>query len=123
MKLYRYKSRWNIGIFSSLETVDVWCETYEVIKETPCGYWISDYKHHDPDKAIRNKYTWTKWVSKDGKKRYAYPTREEALHSFIIRKHRQIGHAERHLDFAKQSLKQAEHLKKEMQSEQEDTES
>lgn len=117
MKLYRYSSRWKISFWRDLETVDVWCDEYEVIKETRCGYWIADYPQKDPDKAIKDKWTWTKWVSKGGKKRYAYPTKEEALESFIIRKHRQVGHARRHLDFAEKSLKQAEHLEKTLHNE------
>lgn len=53
---------------------------FKVVKETPCGYWIDLFEFFD-DK---------KWVSKTGKKRYAYPTEEEAMTSFKARKKRQI---------------------------------
>jgi len=55
---------------------------FELIKETPKGYWIDLF----PDMGWNEK----KWVSSTAKKRYAYPTKEEALSSFIARKERQI---------------------------------
>ena len=70
MKLYRYDSINGYGYMK------VCLEEYEVERETPCGYWIRGER---------------KWVPKDGKKRYAYPTKEEALESFRARKRRQIG--------------------------------
>ena len=57
-----------------------------VSKETPEGYWI-----HDGEK----------WVSKTATRRYAYPTRKEAIHSFLHRKRRQV-------QITKASLKKAE---------------
>jgi hypothetical protein len=48
---------------------------YDLIKETPKGYWISQWKW----------FVTKKWVSKTSKKRYAYPTKEEALTNFIKR--------------------------------------
>lgn len=60
---------------------------YEVIKETSKGYWIS----HFPYKDLSNwKYLWKKWVSKTSKKKYAYPTKEEALINYIKRTERRI---------------------------------
>lgn len=48
--------------------------TYELIKETEKGFWIG-YKD----------ISYKKWVSKTSKKRYAYPTKAEAMENFIIR--------------------------------------
>jgi len=48
--------------------------TYVLVRETTMGYWIG----HGPAKAI-------KWISKTSKKRFAYPTKEEALRSLIRR--------------------------------------
>ena len=44
-------------------------------------------------------FSWnnTRWISFTGRKRYAYPTKEEAWESFQIRKLRQIEHLERQL--------------------------
>lgn len=62
--------------------------TYEVITETPKGFWIntsgyklSDFPDWEPDK---------RWVSKDGASAYARLTKEEALKSYIARKQKQI---------------------------------
>ena len=50
--------------------------TYNLHKETPKGYWIG-YGHRLQDHS--------RWVSKTAKKRYAYPTKEEAMTNFIKR--------------------------------------
>lgn len=58
---------------------------FRTLKETPCGFWIyqiSDWRNNK------------RWVSKTSRKRYAYPTVEEALDSYLIRKRKQIGYAE-----------------------------
>ena len=48
---------------------------YNLYKETPKGYWIG--------------YRYSKrWISKTGKKRYAYPTKKEALINYIKRTER-----------------------------------
>ena len=48
---------------------------FEVLKHTPCGVWIDRYPK--------------RWVKKDARKRFACPTKEEAMESFIARKNRQ----------------------------------
>jgi len=69
MKLYRYERDSGYQYLSKLK-LNLW--EYEIITETPKGYWVQEWgvKH---------------WVSKTGKKRYAYPTPEEALVNFIAR--------------------------------------
>ena len=54
---------------------------YDLIKETPKGYWIGDKRFPE---LIR------KWVSKTSKKRYAYPTTKEALINFIMRNEKRV---------------------------------
>lgn len=49
--------------------------TYNVLRETPKGHWI---EYGLPSSK-------GKWVSKTSKKRYAYPTKIEALDNFIKR--------------------------------------
>jgi hypothetical protein len=54
--------------------VGVSIHSFEIEKETPCGYWIG-----------------SRWVSKTSKKRFAHPTKAEAIISFRKRKERQIS--------------------------------
>jgi len=65
---------------------------YDLIKETPKGYWI----------GFKNNYgikigTWQKWISKTSRKRFAYPTEKEALNNFILRTERRIKILDRQL--------------------------
>lgn len=75
---------------------------YSLLNETPKGYWI--YQNYVDDK---------RWVSKTAKKRFAYPTREEALTSFIARKKCQIRILEAQLGNAKSALWQGQEKEKE----------
>ena len=59
---------------------------YDLYKETDKGYWIK-YHCFNVNKIRRD----CKWVSKTSRKRFAYPTKEEALMSFIIRQERRIA--------------------------------
>ena len=59
--------------------------TYELHKETPKGYWIG-HGFYAPDMLRGN----SRWVSKTGRKRYAYPTKEEALTNYIKRTERRM---------------------------------
>lgn len=63
---------------------------YSVLKSTPCGFWIQYYPR--------------KWVSGHSKKRFAYPTIEEAKVGFIKRKERQIAILKSRLDEAERAL-------------------
>jgi hypothetical protein len=53
---------------------------YDLFKETPKGYWIGYDKF----------YKWKKWIPKISRKRFAYPTKEEALNNFIKRTEKRI---------------------------------
>lgn len=66
----------------------------KIMKETPKGYWV----HEEPHR---------RWVSKTGRKRYAYPTKELALENYIARKLSQIKHHERGIHLAKEGLMNA----------------
>jgi len=65
---------------------------YNLYKETPKGYWIG-YG------VIGMLHSKGKWVSKTSRKRYAYPTREDALVNYIKR-------TERHMCFLNEKLRQ-----------------
>lgn len=77
MNFYRYSdSRFKYGEYTIV------LEQFILIKETPQGYWITDEWDHT--------HEFKRWVSKHGRKRYAYPSKKEALESFLARKKRQI---------------------------------
>jgi len=59
---------------------------YHLIKETPKGYWIGSFLNSWDSQPY-----WKKWVSKTTKKRYAYPTKAEALQNYIKRTEKRIG--------------------------------
>lgn len=80
--------------------------TLNLHKETPKGYWVG-YGFHCPENLRSN----SRWVSKTGKKRYAYPTKEEALQSFMIRKEIQMKILEYQAWSAELALKEAQKLK------------
>lgn len=58
---------------------NLFANEYDIIKTTPKGIWIHDF----PSK---------RWVSNKSKKRFAYPTKEEAITNYILRtkKYKQI---------------------------------
>ncbi|MDK4729371.1 hypothetical protein [Rhizobium phaseoli] len=64
-------------------------------------------KRETPKCVVLDEYGVERYVLKDARKRYAYPTKELALDSYIIRKQRQIQiNAARH-DAAKENLEAA----------------
>lgn len=92
MKFYRYEDR---EIYD--RGIKIQKLTFQLEKETPCGYWITDGYNQ-------------RWISKTSRKRYAYPTKEEAYANFIARKKRQIEHLERQLDRATKALRVGESI-------------
>jgi len=74
-------------------TVKIILNKYKSIRETACGYWI------DHENGIGER-----WVSKTSKKRFAYPTKHEAMINFKHRKQRQIKLLEVNLSRAKVAL-------------------
>ena len=86
MRFYRFTDPYDMGKLIP--------QTFELIKETKCGYWIG--------------YEWDKkWVSKTARKRFAYPTIEEAKESYLQRKYRQVAILEVKLKKAKTCLEMA----------------
>lgn len=74
----------------------------ELHKETPKGYWIG-YG------VSGQGYTGNSvWVSKDGKKRYAYPTKKEALHNFKCRTEMRLKILQAQVDKCKSGLNMLE---------------
>ena len=64
-------------------------------------------KRETPKCVVLDEYGIERFVLKDARKRYAYPTKELALESYIIRKQRQIQHAAATHDAAKENLETA----------------
>ena len=81
MEFYRYEEYYSGDFY----TVKVRLITLNLHKETPQGYWIG-WGRYAPDYLRGN----SRWVSKTGRKRYAYPTKEEAMTSFLARKEKQV---------------------------------
>ena len=81
---------------------------YDLLKETPKGYWIGY--------GIFDKFSWKKWIPKESRKRFAYPTKEEAIMNYIIRTKKRTGILQYQIDSCKISLNLAEEVKKELDS-------
>lgn len=82
MELYRYE-RGNSS--ESYFDSTIYVKAYQVLSETPKGYQIrTGYE------LFKNGRQKTTWVSNSSAKRYAYPTKEEALTAFIFRTKRCI---------------------------------
>lgn len=59
---------------------------------------------HTPKCVEIDNWGMKKFVLKNARKRYAYPTKELAKESFIIRKQKQIGHLKNQLKHAERAL-------------------
>jgi len=88
MKFYRYTivEYAELGLDGeycspSLPNPSIHLSEYEIYKETPKGYWLTLAR-------INMRY---KWVSKDARKRFAYPTKKEAMVNFIKRTEKRLG--------------------------------
>lgn len=74
--------------------VEVMVRRFYPVRETPCFYMVIDHWSMMIQKRIPDRKPKTRRVSKDSLRRFCYPTKEEALHSYKKRKLSQIGHAE-----------------------------
>lgn len=99
---HRWRAGWGWHTFYSgmvEPPPDIFLRAYPVMKITPCGVWISTKSYvgqvdfaADPE---HDRYAWRiydaddpsrwRWVSNDGAQAWAKPTREEAVHSIVIR--------------------------------------
>lgn len=74
---------------------------YSVVKETPKGVWIKLKGYEDCT------YQRKRFILNTSRKKYAYPSKEEALYSFIKRKEIQIKILSRKLSDTEDLLKLA----------------
>jgi len=72
--------------------VHIYIYRFKIIKETEKGFWID---HELGDK---------KWVNKTARKRYAYPTIDEAVVSFRARRERMIVLSRHKIEYAQLAL-------------------
>jgi hypothetical protein len=106
MNFYRYERAVTYFDEYSEPSVDFVLREYTDIAETRCGYWVvpSGYEYlanKNPEFAKKKR----RFVLKTGRKRYCYPTKEQAWRSFVIRSKRSVEHCERHLRESKAVLK------------------
>jgi hypothetical protein len=83
---------------------------YDLLKETPKGYWIGY------GSMGVSRYNWKKWVSKTSRKRFAYPTKEEALENYIKRTEKRLKILEWQVEECKIGIMLAKAKKDEIQS-------
>ena len=79
---------------SVIQTVD------EYVKETEKGYWITE----------RDWPSYKKWIPKQSKKRFAYPTKKEALNNYILRTKRRMKILNSQLEYCKEGISTAENM-------------
>lgn len=110
MKLYRYSAKYTSwvdeydNVHTNFPTIEL--TEYKVIKETEKTWRIT----HDWDDF---QSLWSKVVRKNARKKFAYPTKEEAAKSFLLRKNKQVKILEKQLSNAKYEQILAENLMKE----------
>lgn len=78
---------------------------FKLLKETKKGYWIAYSSFSDP---------WKKWVSKESKKRFAYPSKEEALNNFVKRTTVRMSYLQHTIDCCKIALREANFIEQEL---------
>lgn len=104
MKLYRYE-RWcnneDLLNMDGSSNVSVRLSEYNVIRETQQFYVFRKSMH------VKESRT-----SKDGLRRFAYPTKEEALCNFIARTRRSIGLSKYNIRYSELALEASEEIKK-----------
>lgn len=100
MFLYRYE---DVSYSRYGNNVKIEELKFKVIRETPRGFWIKrSYDRNFFHFEINGEKD--KWVSKTAFKRYAYPTREEAMVNFKARKVAQIRILEHQLNQARNAF-------------------
>lgn len=91
--LFRAKGRYDFR-----DNVEIYFEVYPIVKHTRCGVWISV---DGIDKFVLN----------CARKKFAYPTKKEALNSLTLRTGRRISILERQLELSRQIADQLERMR------------
>ena len=108
MKFYRFEVRNYASLdydgdyaVSKWHSLTLVINEFVLIKETAQGYWISSSGFEFGKR----------WVSKTSRKRYAYPSKQEAMTNFIKRTERRIGILKYNLEGAQLALSLANDYK------------
>jgi len=96
---YRYSD------YSFSDGIEVKVSKFYPIRETTCFYIVIDELERQMQKITKERKPRTRRVSKNGLRRYCYPTKQEAINSYKARKRSQIRHCELALETAKQAIK------------------
>ena len=75
------------------------CHEYNLHKETQKGYWVGFGELKEG--KLRSQ---SHWISKTSKKRFAYPTKEEALINLLKRTESRLKILQRQIDYSKAVL-------------------
>lgn len=107
---YRYEGLLTGKPDSLIVHARVSAHCYYVLKRTPKGVWVSSLLHYVVEDVPMK--VQARWVStQKGNKRFAHPTKEEALNAYIIRKKRHAEILSSQLETAKMLLCEAEFMK------------
>ena len=117
MKFYRYEAReyaqldqFGDFISSKFPNPKIVFIEYNLYKETNKGYWIGFGSFYEGSSLRSN----AKWIPKTSKKRFAYPTKEEAINNFIKRTEKRISILSNQLDSAKIAVINAKSVQNEL---------
>jgi len=77
---------------------------YHGIKETPKGWWIAHPEGYPMRRNKRGRYFYDKWIPKESKSRFAYPTKEEAMFNLLKRTQRRRLYAMARLNFCDEAI-------------------
>ena len=105
MKFYRFETGKQVideAFFITHPKAKLITRTFTLLRETPCGYWVIEDCKGKLSNYFIEKYK--RWVSKSSRKRYCYPTIEEAWESYEIRRSKRVWYLERDLGIAKSAM-------------------
>lgn len=89
---YRYK----IVFYGERNEPKIELDKWKLFKETRAGFWIVP--------EILPLERWKKWIPKKSKKRFAYPTKEEAFTNLKARTYRRAGILEWQLEGVEKAI-------------------
>ena len=111
-EMYRYVEEHDYIDEGEFTGTEIRLLVYRVIETTPCGVWVirsHRYYYLDQKQMGYGMGTIKKWVlTTPGKKRFAYPTKREALEAFVQRKKSHVWHSKHKLKLAESALAKGE---------------
>lgn len=95
---YRYEDRLSGDDWGTYVNVNL--RQFEVVRETPKGVWLRLYEYSDMSPL--------RFVLRESRKRYACPTKEQAMESFLARKRKQMRILKQKLQHVEEAIQIAE---------------